>query len=785
MITTDSIRRLLAIADVARDPYAVSGAAAALLSADPSDRFAAEHYFRALAALKLTGALGRFTGNGGDGIAGGGGGGGIAWSSRARRFAANLRALEARTPVGATLVAAAAAELPRYELHQAADGNFQVLDTHERHPASAWLGGLAPHKAATALLQYDRADTPMPRPLAFDGVGFGWVLTHFLEITANSYLDYNCPAYVLEGDPLALAMLLHMHDLQAAIASPRTRWFVEASPEAALAAFKETLERTPGWTLPDRFLRCALRPRPPLDLQGVLQGLHAARDRRQADLVADNARYYADKERGYWQARFAEALAPGAPPEKRLRVLGITSRYTTVLRHSMAELQAAVHASVPGALAHMEIAIEPDDQSLEIPFVERIHDVRPDLIVALSRMRYENPHLPGTVPFLAWDQDNLFCMRTPEATASLSDGSPTFVAGNGAIFGYGHLGWPERACIFCHAAGATFRYADTPVAPDQLAPYACDISYVSNASDPPEAMATEMLATYRKAPPWGEVFDAAAREVHARAQAGVSWDDVSLKALVQDTILRLAPARAAEAPLHELIMDLHRYADRCFRHATLAWVSRWCAAQGKIFRLYGRGWERHPEFARWASGPAEPGEQMRAIYQASRINLQLIESGFIHSRSLDGLAARGFFLTRLTPADGIDAPTLRDIHLLGRWVVENDIHAPETLLATADPVNLARWKATLAHHPWTPAHAIRVLRVWADTPPPIVAFPMLPEISFRDAAGFARLAERYLANGELRAATTRQMRQIVLQQFSYTSRWKHFLTHIARGLATD
>ena len=60
-------------------------------------------------------------------------------------------------------------------------------------------------------------------------------------------------------------------------------------------------------------------------------------------------------------------------------------------------------------------------------------------------------------------------------------------------------------------------------------------------------------------------------------------------------------------------------------------------------------WENNPRFAKFAAGFLAPGEELRTVYRASEINLQIIETGFLHSRALDGLAAGGFFLYRLAP----------------------------------------------------------------------------------------------------------------------------------------
>ena len=253
MITIDSIRGLLAIADVARDPYARSRCGLQPVGGGSAGFHRGGAFARALLYVKTDSSGASVMGTllpEGPGPAGGL----VPWSSRARRFAANLAALELRTPQGAAFVRNAAAGLSRYELHLAADGNFQVFDT-QQPPHLAWLGGMLDHKGQTRLLQFDRKLTPVPNPVAFDGVGFGWLFTHVLESTANTFLNYSCALYVLEPDPLALAMLLHMHDWRAIIAQPRVRWFIGGTWRSPLLAeFREGFEKHQCWTLPERFV---------------------------------------------------------------------------------------------------------------------------------------------------------------------------------------------------------------------------------------------------------------------------------------------------------------------------------------------------------------------------------------------------------------------------------------------------------------------------------------------------------------------------------------------------
>src|SRR5262249_4996272 len=145
---------------------------------------------------------------------------------------------------------------------------------------------------------------------------------------------------------------------------------------------------------------------------------------------------------------------------------------------------------------------------------------------------------------------------------------------------------------------------------------------------------------WKSHPSFGSLYDELVETLLSqhRQGAGQAWDYVALRNLARSR----AAARAIlldPRALNEMTMDLCTFADRAYRHTALAWVSRWCESNGKTLNLYGNGWESHATFAKWAAGPAAPGEDARAIFQVSRINLQLIQPGFIHSRALDGLAA--------------------------------------------------------------------------------------------------------------------------------------------------
>ena len=770
MLTAESVRCLLDIADVRKDPYAVARVAGELLDLDEQDRHAAAHYACALAVLGL-GAAGRrvlrdpekplsdLMENTSAGL--------IPWTSRQRRFQANLRALADRGIPTAELLAAWELAVGQHELHQSRDGNFHVLDV--RQPVwKGWLDGLDDHKAVTAAIPLDECKGTLVLPIAFDGVGHGWLLPHVLQATQRVYLNYSAAMYLVEPDVVALCMALHMHDLQEWLRSPQLRLYVGAG---AMERLLHDMRTHANWTLPGRFVFNPLRERPALGLQPLVEALVLERDKRQKERMERMTAYYSQFDAAAWRKRFAEA-ANGGPP---LRVLGITTRYSTVLRYSMEELQNAARAA--GAV--FEISMETDDQSREKNGLEMMERLKPDLMVMISRMRYEAPDLPRNVPALCWDQDNLQCMREPGALEDMK--GLTFVAGHGAIMGVFHLGWPEGACIFCHAAGMTHRYrlaAGVAAEPSRVA----DFAYMSHASASPEQFRGSLARKWENPKQYLPLFNRACEEVLAGARAGKTWEFLELQELVRRT------AGGGDVPPdieNMLMVDLRLLVDRVFRHVTLEWVSRWCERHGKTLRIWGQGWAAHPTLGKHAAGVALPGEDAQAVFRSSLVNLQIIETGVIHSRLLDGWAAGGFFLIRQAHRTE-DEQRIRDTWRIAQLTREAGIRRIDEVEARGSEELRKLW-ATLApeYAKWDKAAIFPGFRTWRCLPPATVLIPGVDQLMFNDEAQFGVLAERFLCGPE--AAARREqasagIQDVLQKHLSYDARWREFIEHIAANV---
>jgi hypothetical protein len=358
----------------------------------------------------------------------------------------------------------------------------------------------------------------------------------------------------------------------------------------------------------------------------------------------------------------------------------------------------------------------------------------------------------------------------------------TYIAGLGARLGYEQLEWPRENCILAFGAAATHRYHNGPVDPRLLDKHRCNFSYTSNASALPESLVSEYRGSYTKNARLGGIFDQLAAEVLSQARNEYVWDTLRVEKLVDDCCTAM-DASLAEAERRTMVIQLRLISDRAFRHVALEWVADYCRANNKTLRLYGSGWESNPKFAQFAAGFLAPGEEMRAVYQASDINLQIIETGFMHSRVLDGLAAGGFFLYRLS-REARDLDNSEQARLImARRAIETNCVTFGQLDASTDPLIVGPWdymRGRIKHG--QPHERCRWLDIWLAAPSEETCFPQLDKVTFATRQQFCEMADHYLDNPDARRQVAGSMRQIVLDQFSYDTRWQQFLDGIASGL---
>jgi hypothetical protein len=679
------------------------------------------------------------------------------------RFNANVQALAGRDQALADRVRSFRPTEPYYirsaedrlELAVGQGDSFRVLPTR-----------LSP-AAATGVMRSLCPAGKVTDAVLVAGEDQGWLWNAICQLPAESphANGHRPPVYFLTADLERFRVLLHLHDWRTMLSDRRVRLFVGPDCAAELGHSLVTELMLP-WPVASVTIEPAVWP-DGQSLQAVVDAARTQQSRQLNQLAATDPAS---------AAAIVDRITAGRP----LRVLGITSRFTTFIQHSMRDWLAAFES-----LGHTtRLLIESADHEIPSNLVTATtcDEFRPDLVVAIDHSRRTLSGVPAHVPVVMWVQDKLPNIYNPAAGAAL--GLLDFVIGYGRLELTTNFNYPPSRFMPTMMATNETRFTSTRRPYAELARFRCDVSYVSHASTPPD----QIIARTKAALPQPEakaLIDDLYGKVKSVYDAGggiSSGDDIH--SIIRVTLAERKLA-ADEAGLFDLFA--HQVNNALFRQQALAWV----AELGVDLRLYGRGWETHPTLSKHARGEADNAVDLHAIYQASAINLQVTPFGAVHQRLLDGLASGGFFLMRSVTADELDLLRKR----MWDWCVAREISSGPEMFARRDPEWSAaaeRYAALGATHPRTdPAGVYAEMEECALT-----GFSRTPETLFENTAAVTFSTrdqlqagvKRYLAAPDERAAVAAAMRGRVIQAHTYrgiTSRMLRFVQSGLSGVTAD
>ncbi|MDO8630625.1 MAG: glycosyltransferase [Phycisphaerales bacterium] len=699
----------------------------------------------------------------------------IPWSRYAERFEENLAALSQRDEDAARIRQAWLRHSDDFQLF--VDRNRAH---HVRHRGDQgighWIPFLADHRALDDGRPLpDDIKGSTPGPYLFEGLGQGRFFERVYEATRDTFIGYSCPLYVVEPDAAALAVVLHLNDWRTILADPRVIFFVGAD---CLDRLRRCWDADLDLPWPQHAFTLGTFP---ADYKpgavAVVREAGLAREHAVRESLADLEQRYAARDVRYWAARFADVLngRPGAPG---LRILAAVSIHTTFLQHSMRDARRALES-----LGH-QVRVLSEDRPYTIigplTYHNAIRGFDPDLFFILDHLRPECETLvPQNLPILTWDQDQLPQVFTKTNLQRIA--RHDFIAGC-SKFHCVSLGCDSRQFLNARVPTCPEQFSGEPPSDEELRRYACDVSFVSHASQTPKAFHEHERASYGN-PAIARLLDAM-YELLPDQLARYRVVDGGVMSVVLGEACRRCGVANLDPDLRSRLCGwyLWRLGDRMFRHEALEWVAAWAGRNGRSFRIYGNGWDKHPTLSAFAAGPAGNGRELLCVYRASRINLQLMPAGFVHQRSLDGLTAGGFFLGRYVP-DDLRGGTLR--RLTAR-IDELGVGNTRALLDHRDPElqQLLRDYVgeRLDRGDHFPYDLLTHIRVNAELTYPDEAFSDMPEIVFDSAEQFAALADRFLGDESARRAITERMRSAVIARFSYRATMDRFLHAMAGHL---
>lgn len=486
----------------------------------------------------------------------------------------------------------------RVDLVQESEGTLDVLPLAAPDPVISAVRQMAATGHPVLLGSLGNADLPR---LA-------------LNAQPEIFLTMRPALYLVEPSLGVFRMLARLFDLSDVLAADQALWFVGPDWPRRLEGF---LRAHPGIPLPAA--RAILGSRLDTErLQGVLDAGSAWRAAETARLEAA-ARAAAEARP---EASWREALAPGGRP----RILLVTSRFTTVLQYAIRDLEQAFRA------LGCETAVVIEDRdcawSVAIPLRQRVLSFRPDLVVQIDHLRPEfGEAVPAPIPYACWIQDRLPNLFDSRYVGKLGARDLTFSMWPAMTADCLKAGYPEVFPL--PVAGNSFVYRP----PEKPLPPGPDVAFVSN------------IAVPQAVPAYPGLLEEADRILRAE---GIGYRDEGFYNALLDRLASALGLRVASADRPSLVrllsFDVERFVQRTE-------PLRWARAMGLDVAVWGRGWERSPEFAPLARGIVQPGTPLRDLYASARIHLHMNSDTNMHARVFECLLSGGCLLAWAHPGD--------------------------------------------------------------------------------------------------------------------------------------
>ncbi|MBN1676652.1 MAG: hypothetical protein JXR37_36750 [Kiritimatiellae bacterium] len=470
------------------------------------------------------------------------------------------------------------------------------------------------------------------------------------------------PIYVCVDSLPCLYAFLQTWDATRVLAAPRVHFFLEQAVADQVDFLRNHPERPHVFTLisgaSDQTLDRIMPP-----FVALVEERNAEMDR----LRAENDAYYDAVDDNALRRIIA------GDGSRKPRLLMPTCTWSTFIQHSTRDT-AAAFKELGWEVRILRMA------SMLTPYylVKQIHTFKPDVFLFIDHLRYEAEEVyPRNMMFVSWIQDEMKHIHCREAGAKIA--AYAAARKRDLVVGYtkplvaGRYGYPEDRLVEFSIPADPRLFHPVALTPEDARRYGCELAFVTNTSMPTEQIVDERIVP--RAEPLG-VSRAAVEAVHdhlwAQYRAGRTFADRNAFLAELMTFPELAAvferqtadgdgapanlARPADAapdrprnaarfsPQADEIFQLlyWRLNDAIYRHVVLEWADE----LGVDLHLYGRGWEQHPRFGKYACGVLEHGDALNKAYNGAKLNLHLNISQGMHQRIWEILAAGRRMLMR-------------------------------------------------------------------------------------------------------------------------------------------
>ncbi len=336
---------------------------------------------------------------------------------------------------------------------------------------------------------------------------------------------------------------------------------------------------------------------------------------------------------------------------QKLKILFFVSRFTTYLQHSIRDIAEGFRQ-----LGHKTfIEIEDNDSGVSIRkdvCLENLIEFQPDLIFSIDHMRYSYPWIPKSIPFVTWIQDLMPHLLALNDPSLVTDYDHVFSASQHWIDNVfkTHTVFKKKTIYCLPVIVDTNIYYPLPSYEKKY-----DITFITHLQGPeltflpildgrmiPEIKSDSTLIFLKQL--IDDLDDLSLNHLHQ-----IRADNNIRKNFTNEICQKIGIPLSENLFKLTDLFDKNKAYSRFYYHFILLMKTKPIMALIKnnfAVRVFGKNWEKLPQFKNIAMGIAKNGSELNKIINQSRINLNLSPEVSYHMKAPEVIATNSFLLTR-------------------------------------------------------------------------------------------------------------------------------------------
>lgn len=346
------------------------------------------------------------------------------------------------------------------------------------------------------------------------------------------------------------------------------------------------------------------------------------------------------------------------------RILFFTSYFTITLKYHTRDCRKV--AQKMGLETELLIEEKPIFVISYSHIFKKVNQFRPDIIFCIDHFRFEGIFWPKQIVWITWIQDMLPYVVDANTPAKL--GKRDFIMNHFTTWReFRKIGYQQSNLIEAPIPASSDIYKVYNLTKEEYDQYICDICFVCHASDV-ESHMNNFVKESRLPDKYAQMVQEIYRGYHSYVyESGDFFYNKDLfTEFVFNSFIQIYNIQLNANILQFIADDMfNNFNQRVYRQVLVDWI---LDAGFTNLKLWGNGWKDSPKYKQYAMGPAENGETLSKIYQASRIVVGNNVMTTAAARAWETMLSGGFYLSNYIPEED-DVTDIRKIIEVGKDVI--------------------------------------------------------------------------------------------------------------------